>query len=426
MKQKIISFTIFVACFCTCSNFGFNQEKFEIEFDTTMISIISSKETDVILAISVNFETTSNKTWHKQEIIPFINYEHTTIPKRNFEILTQNITLDSCEKSGSKNIFFRIKKDTLHQEGQIYLSLKINDALGKEITDKYAGNKNLIIKVESSVKLKKGYEYLGYIGTNFDLVEGIKAKNFFFATNILSQPRKNTRIGFYLSLYGNRAMTMTDSSRIRSYVTKQQVLTDSTYLSLRDYYRVKNTRSTDNIGAYVSPLIPLGSLSKNSNATQVYYSPSLEFVWRRTVLTSDFSFLKSDSSNMTGSPLNLNPINTPSSTSINLNEYSFNAGIIGFFLIHENDRISVRVHGSVGYTSNFYYDLTQPTGYGEKGVEDIFFSGRAWITEPVTGITLQAEVTNTQKMPRPFYIVTLSKAFTFGELGKFFQPLTSK
>lgn len=59
--------------------------------------------------------------------------------------------------------------------------------------------------------------------------------------------------------------------------------------------------------------------------------------------------------------------------------------------------------------------------YFSEGV--IFFTGRAWITESVTGISIQAEITNTLKNPSAFFGVTLSKAINFKNLGRIFQPI---
>lgn len=41
----------------------------------------------------------------------------------------------------------------------------------------------------------------------------------------------------------------------------------------------------------------------------------------------------------------------------------------------------------------------------QHGHMTFFFAGRAWITEPKTGITLQAEITNTMDNPRPFLVL---------------------
>jgi hypothetical protein len=113
-----------------------------------------------------------------------------------------------------------------------------------------------------------------------------------------------------------------------------------------------------------------------------------------------------------------------------LNEYSFNVGALGFYLVHENKQISMRVYCSVGYSSNYYPQYSsesrtdQPKEYRRSS--DMFFTGRAWITEGSTGLTLQAEITNTLINARPFYGVTLSKALNFKNIGTIFQPVTSR
>lgn len=82
----------------------------------------------------------------------------------------------------------------------------------------------------------------------------------------------------------------------------------------------------------------------------------------------------------------------------------------------------------VGYGSNAVNDKKRNTDDIAffKGYTALIFCGRAWITEPKTGITLQAEVTNRLKTPNPFYSVTLSKAFQLDKLAGFFSPITDR
>jgi hypothetical protein len=106
---------------------------------------------------------------------------------------------------------------------------------------------------------------------------------------------------------------------------------------------------------------------------------------------------------------------------------STNIGILGLFLTLENADVSVRIQSSVGYSSNFYPRTSSNSSLiTTDRSHDIFFAGRAWITEPRTGLTLQAEITNTGINPRPFFGVTLSKAFNLKELSGIFSPLTTR
>ena len=107
------------------------------------------------------------------------------------------------------------------------------------------------------------------------------------------------------------------------------------------------------------------------------------------------------------------------------NEYVFNAGLLGLFLVYETKDFSFRVQASTGYSSYFY--PSNSDGYASVGRRsDVFFLGRAWITEAKTGLTLQTEIMNTALNPRPFFGITLSKAFKLDKLATIFKPITER
>ncbi|RYF85819.1 MAG: hypothetical protein EOO03_12720 [Chitinophagaceae bacterium] len=128
------------------------------------------------------------------------------------------------------------------------------------------------------------------------------------------------------------------------------------------------------------------------------------------------------------------------------NVYDVYLGIAGLLLRYENDEISVRLSSSIGLNLNYTpvgalsnnpntgtANPIYPTYHREKR---IFFFGRLWITEPTTGLTLGAEVSNYfgnrkekgVKIPKaqPYYNVTLSKAFDLKNLAGFVKPLTNR
>ena len=121
---------------------------------------------------------------------------------------------------------------------------------------------------------------------------------------------------------------------------------------------------------------------------------------------------------------------TPKSYSYNA--YDFHLGG-GFWLIHENQKISVRLNMNVGWLRGFTPNLQNITEVESAELNtdylktsDVFYTGKLWITESSTGITLQAEILNTLRTPNPFYGVTLSKAFDFEKLGNFFAPIATR
>lgn len=306
-----------------------------------------------------------------------------------------------------------------------------------------------ILTIENTLELEKeygkmrgeekvtDYNYMGYIGTNFDLVEGVKAKNVFFAMNILSKPKRDKdKIGFYISLYGNRTLSKNDSIRnlLRNYRVYDSVVDNQTQrYSQRQLYDYHKTVNIDNLGAYFSPLFKVWKLSNLDGATQFFMCPSLEFIWRRISVTNGTSNIRNEASFLVPGTTEImtNPLNT-SLKSYQYNSYDFNMGG-GFWLIHENKKLSVRLNMNLGWIRSFSPNLEKTldtetleldTDYLKTG--DIFYTGKLWMTESSTGITLQAEILNTLNTPNPFYGVTLSKAFDFEKLGNFFKPITTK
>jgi len=118
------------------------------------------------------------------------------------------------------------------------------------------------------------------------------------------------------------------------------------------------------------------------------------------------------------------------------NIYDWNLALIGVFFNHESDRISIRLNMNTGPSwryensvSDRGSSMTRGGGYippEYKKSTDSFFSGKVWITERYTGLTVQAEVTNNLKKTNPYYGVTLSKAIDFGKLSNIFKPISSR
>ncbi|MFA7444446.1 MAG: hypothetical protein WCY89_00730 [Flavobacteriaceae bacterium] len=431
MKTK---FLILVIAFAYMVK-GWGQEGYyNIGFEKDTIRVEKSDKKDVIIPLKLKTLIFKKQEWKDYFVRIQIDEENTTLIKSDYEMMKFERNFSQLE---NETIFFVLKKDSIEDRTR-KITLSINsikkDTLKEEnVNEKNsADNKKIVIVVESSSKESESlsdYNILSYIGTNFDMAEGkTRAQNLFFATNIFMHPQKErNKLGFYLSLYGNRTMSDIDSTGNVRNTYKIEKLTDSTYVEYTSQNKMITTKVSDNIGAYISPLIKIFNSQKNNNDVNLYYSPSLEFVWRRISVTREFK-----------NPTNLDSIiitgTIPGSLELDkihkreYNEYAFNAGVLGLFLSYENKDISVRVHGSVGYSSSFYpkFSSSSEVIAETDRVHDIFFSGRAWITEPKTGITLQAEIINTSKYPRPYFGVTLSKAFRLKELSGFFSPITDR
>lgn len=414
------------------------QSNFSVGLDS-IANLTRDRNNDIIYKISYKsslgtYRDSLKKHVYKVKII--VDSDKSTLASVDYKLDFPEKTFDKVNEVENFG-YLTIKKDTVEDRTRL-ICLKVqiykNDALLPDSLN--WGRLFLSVKVNGVKPLDsfKSYNYLAYVGTNFDLVDGPRSKNLFFATNIFLTPLKKKSVGLYLSLFGNRTMTITDTTgniiRVKSLVYHS----DTTYKRFSEQTTLLRTQVSDNLGAYISPLIKLGSASSKENILQLYYTPSLEFVWRRTHVTSLFT----NSTNLDSS-IEIGKfqgrLDYENTSTAHFNEFVFNAGLIGFMVVHESKDISVRVHSSVGYSSTFsplnYLKprenegaSTTNTSYREQ--HDIFYTGRAWITEPMTGLTLQAEITNTLKNPRPYYGVTLSKAINFQGLGKIFQPIIAR
>ena len=438
--RSIFTIAILFNCFLISAQTESKEIQLQVGFKDSKIEIKRGKK-DIFVPLKIVFENNLPKdSLSLYNLKINSNEDETDITKQYYQLHFKTTALSNL--SNNESVFLEIVKDTISdRKRKLVLEIELTKGDSEANNLNKASNKKIEILIESyKEESLDGYKYLAYVGTNFDLVEGIRASDLFFATNVFSQPKegKNRNVGFYLSLYGNRAFTQTDSLGAIIEQRKVEALTDSTSLRTlsRDFFAT--TRVTDNIGSYISPLIRLNWFKSNhpDRKLNLYYSPSLEFVYRRSSVsfnnlgigTADSTIVSQsieeliDTENIGQN--DILPVTSTLSFTRIFNEYSFNAGLIGLFLALENKTISVRVHGSVGYSSNYnrvFEDNFRVSSIRQSS--DIFFSGRAWVTDSKTGITLQAEVTNSAINPRPFFVATLSKAFNFKKIGEFFQPI---
>jgi hypothetical protein len=384
------------------------------------------------------------------------------LPSSNFEIVStiNGKQLNDLAKSNPIRVIIKKEDESFKQFKplKLVLSLKVKkkekgkDGKDNEVADEEMNNEGKIKKITLVVLPSEepllSYKFLGYLGTNFDLVDGVQAKNLFFATNIFIP--ENKRWGFSLGLYGNRTMTRTDTSKQTSFESKIVKINTDSIARYFDTATKVTTRVSDNIGINFMPLIALNSdLLNDEGPLKLYYAPQFEFIWRRTTLENAYlnqQTLRIDSMR-NRFPANTSfPLITPASTKVDFNVYDVYLGLVGLLLRYETEDISVRINSSVGINLNYtpLGALSNGTSTGNPNPvyptyneeKRFFFFGRLWITEPTTGLTLGAEVSNyfgkrevnrvKVSNAQPYYNVTLSKAFNLKNLAAFVKPLTNR
>ncbi len=342
---------------------------------------------------------------------------------------TLEVPFSTLEGMGSKidrKLYLTLNPDSLPGRDQtLVLKVEVTAAEDDVEVKNTAAKTVLNITVKPAGPELDGYNYMAYVGTNFDLVDGVQAKNLFLAVNTYLPTKSDLRIGHFISLYGNRAFTTIDSSGTVVRLSGARPLTDTTYQLFRSTSKRVTEYVADNIGAYYSPLIRLGS--KEKRAVTCSLAPAAEFIWRRVTRSTTFSDdVPVDTVTYSGTIAA--PIAFPNSYAERENRFEFKVGP-GVFIAHDNDRISVHLYMNTGF-STLYLPQGRPTGlagevdYGR--LYDWYFAGRLWITEPHSGLTLQAEIANSFYHPQPYYVVTLSKAINFKNLGNFFAPVTGR
>jgi hypothetical protein len=436
----------YLLIFCLLLSFTASAQ---IEFSSQLIDdetkLNRNKTKKTIYSFTIKSSIPNDPALKNYKVKVKADEKKTTLSAKYFEIDFKEILLSEL---GTINKFYlTIAPDSVPDRArEIYLDLSIdgnNDPNIKAIKNKIdvPGILLKVSAIEKDTVIKK-FNYLAYIGTNFDLVDGIKAKNLFFATNIYKHPVSKKKdedankdkygFGFNFTLYGNRTLSTTENRGRKEYTYKVVPVPgeDSAFVHLQEGQETV-TRVTDNLGAAFSPMFNLAHLGDEDRIIQLYYAPQIEFIWRRSMITTDFTEVnKSDSTRKTYFRGSNTIILSPPSSSRSFNYYDLNLGLLGFFLSHETENISLRFQMAGGYS--FRYSNNRGSNY--QGNSDLFsrqgnffFGARAWLTEATSGLTLGAEISNRVfKNYEPFYNVTLSKAISLGNLGSIFKPVATR
>jgi hypothetical protein len=423
------NFTLILLMLAIMSSSASAQQTIGISFEKSTEKI-RKKETAASHPIVLKANAIGMKdSLNDYKISVTVDENNSTLPSSDYSLDFNSVTLDKMPSE--YRFFLTLKGDTLPDRNRVLvLNLKLTKE-GKQTGVNLANeNQTLTITVESAKTINK-YNYLGYIGTNFDLIDGVKARDLFFAVNLIAPPKEENNIfGFYLTLYGNRTISTTDTSGLYTYTSRIVGIGGDT----ARYYTSQALRTvtsvSDNLGATFTPLFDIVKLNKANRSTKLYYAPQFELIWRRSRSTTVYTdIVLVDSLDRANRPIR-GTLNTPTSFTTPLNIYDMYLGLGGLFLSHENEFISVRVQGSIGYKFSYRAEYSNPNRTDQSSYtkqENFFSYVRAWVTEPISGLTFGAEVSNNLfKNHYPYYNVTLSKAINLNSLGAIFQPISSR
>ncbi|WP_306639958.1 hypothetical protein [Sanyastnella coralliicola] len=399
----------------------------KVQFSEATDSLTRSSLQDVTVVYTLEIEKIPDGKTYTVDVKVLSS---TTLNANEFSISTTKTSFTDADEGKKFKFFLTVPKDEMSDRNrQIDLGLIIKEGDEDKAETNTGAIQKMTIKVLPIAKLND-YNYLAYIGTNFDLVDGVEANKLFFATNLF-MPNQDGKYGTYVSLYGNRSFSSTDSVTTRNFREDLMVGNDS----ITEFSRVADRRTTyqaDNIGMQMSLLRKLGDHSASRRATKGYFMLTGEFIWRRSKTDYQYTNIQ-DRDTITyaigeSSPVDYSGSYNPNLTTIYGNQFDLNLGA-GLMFDHSNDKISVRFQVGGGLMRPFSTlssqerRLDQPFRANDL---DAFYYGKIWITEPNAGLTVHAEIYNRIDVPTPYMVVTLSKAINFKSLGTIFEPVATR
>ncbi|GAB2838709.1 hypothetical protein [Ferruginibacter profundus] len=446
MKQKLMLLLLLLpAALLAQNNPGrADAAKYNIGFNKTKDTLVNRRSDE---ERTVNVEITSSNTSLEKfkdcKLYVSVDEDKSTLPRADYEIF-EKIEGKNIKDLKDKGNFVRlfIKKDNADDKQVKDLKLVIKLVIKKTVGEKEEEDKDnesetteITLIIKPADQPLDNYRYLGYLGTNFDMVDGVQANKLYFALNILIPETK--KYGISVGVYGNRTMTQTDTSTNTTFTSRIEAYGRDSVIYFRDTAIKMTSRISDNIGAFFSPIIPIPWLTDDK--LKVYYAPNFEFIWRRSKIESKFTnnntYKKDTASNRYPAGVAL-PLVTPLSTKVNQNIYDAYLGLLGILFRFETDEISIRLSGALGINLNYMpVGGLSSTSVVYKRNTNAYFQGRLFITEPTTGFTLGAEVSNlfgkNDKLSgysnaQPYYNVTLSKAFNLKNLAAIVKPLSNR
>lgn len=366
MKQKLIFLLLLLPAAILAQNNAplpaQNAGKYSIAFKKDSDTVNRSGAKKELVEVELLASDVKADPVKDYKLYVSVDENKSTLPKGDYEILTaiDGTTLNNL-KTDKNFVRFFIKPDNAKDKQVKDLKLVLNFSVKKTVNNKEEDDDTenntgkpleITIVIKPAEQPLDNYRYLGYLGTNFDMVDGVQANKLYFALNILIPETK--KYGISVGVYGNRTMTQTDTSTNTTFTSRIEAYGRDSVIYFRDTAIKMTSRISDNIGAFFSPLIPIPFLTDDK--LKVYYAPNFEFIWRRSKIESKFTnnntYKKDTASNRYPAGVAL-PLVTPLSTKVNQNIYDAYLGLLGVLFRFETDDISIRLSGAVGINLNY-------------------------------------------------------------------------
>lgn len=422
------------------------QTSFNAKIKDLPSELLRNADEDKIFELSISSNISVDPIFLDYKVKVVAVPERCSLPLTEFEVDFKEIALSQLV-DGHKFYIKLMANTAIDKQREIFLDLKITSSIDPTLAriKNVESNPGTLVKIGLKTESLKNYDYLAYVGTNFDLVDGVKASNLYFATHLFKLPKiksngKKSSNGFSLLLYGNRTYSYS-SSRTEEVMNSsvRRMTSDSvTYLVEKGKAEISDKIVTDNIGFSYAPIVPINVFGDYSERiVKVYWAPQVEWVWRRSNSSTTIgNFVKDTSEILTVRNGILPPMRTVVASSFSYNTYDFMFNPISLFLVHENEHISVRLQPSFLALAVSYTNLTSQRNNSAVRYQvepsytskfNIVYGARLWITEPVTGITLGGDFSFRLKHGvNPFFNVTLSKALSYKNISTILAPIVPK
>lgn len=285
------------------------------------------------------------------------------------------------------------------------------------------------LKDADTLKSGRYLELWVMTGTNFDLFDGVKAKQFFFRANTLL--RLSDKVFYQAALYKNRYYTTdTTSSGSTPFSSIKRPNPGDTIYTLTSGNFRKTTKQT--IAPFALQAAVLYKLTKNEKSN-FFLSVGGEFSITTVSLNNKYDFLDTSFYLKTSMPDTVRGYNNFGTTafpeSISYRKPNSNVSVGCMWILDEND-VNIKTHLTVGLRNNtFLISYYQSRGagiiYNYESKTNAYVQLRMFATYKPIGLCFGFESFFVNRNKVPAFNLTLSKAFDIKGLSKIFTPVSA-
>lgn len=418
--MKVFMFIFLAHITCLRSE---GQAKLNLRFQSDTIKSKSDSHTTV--NEQTQFEVLNAKTCKDCRVKIEIDKAKTTANLNSLRLpLVSEFVLDGGKDTLQFQYKFSVERDK-EDDKALAFRLLATDQDGQNVQVENDKVQIVYLKpqIPDSLKNSETLEFWFFVGTNFDVFDGVKPQELFFRSNTLLKVSRRffAQVGFYKSRYFSL-----DSSANPTIVRRDELRSpDSTYtVGFGKYHRVTK-QTVDPIGLQLDAFFKLTRtpLGNNSN---FFATLGIDFSTRTTITENSFS----DFDTVQIKVYNRDSLYRGSfgelpaeKTSFQNRVYNFNAGLLWVF---DDSEVNVKAH-IVGGLSNFtnLYLIVPLTGTKfYKSSRKPYMQFRMFATYKPIGVSFGFE-SFIRRSDVPQFNFTLSKVIDLRHFLSVLAPVSS-